>query len=153
MGGLTGLVSGSTDIPVGFRTKSCVCGFAFFFFLKTHKCFYSNRKELCWDCRPRLGVRDQGGGWAGLGWEGIRDPELGVGLAPCPSPSSEDFRGELGGSTTSEEAFVVLWLSSLLSFCLEALRLFRGCYYRMSYGWSLVLSGVPEPKLLMEGGL
>lgn len=76
-----------------------------------------------------------------------------MGLAPCRPPSPEDFREELSGSSMSEEAFAVLWPSSLLSFCLEALGLFRGCYYRMSYVWSLVLSGVPEPKLLMEGGL
>lgn len=136
MAGLTGLVSGSTFIPVGFRTKSCLCGFAsffkfLFFFFKDPQMFFSNRKELCWDCRPRLGSGIREAARAGLGGH----PELGVGLAPCRPPSPEDFREELSGSSMSEEAFAVLWPSSLLSFCLEALGLFRGCYHRMSYVW------------------
>lgn len=50
-----------------------------------------------------------------------------MGLALSWPPNPEDFRGELGGLTTSEEPFAVLWPFSLLSFCLEALGLFPGC--------------------------
>ena len=76
-----------------------------------------------------------------------------MGLALGRPPDPEAFGGELGGSAMSEEAFAVLWPLSFLSSCLEALRLFRRCHYGMSDVCSLMLSGVPEGKLFMEGDL
>lgn len=61
-----------------------------------------------------------------LSWVG-GEPGFDVGLALCWVPIPEDFRGELGGLTTSEEPLAVPWQLSPLSFCVEALGLFWGC--------------------------